>query len=325
MICGCANDWISLVFKLIIPALSQSGIYCYFRTLFSLLTINAAIQDVRLFSRSVYRPIRHTVERLRGLAGQIRNLDPDIICIQEMFHHDLQYRFHTLLRDRYPYMAGLGRAGFKSRLDNELLVVSKFPLASGSLSRFRHAALEERLFTSKGFHRTEVSLPGAGTIRLINFHMTAGGIRRHPESLRMEYIRALQIRQLLDSLDGTMPTLLVGDLNAGMETSRANYEEIISRGFIDAFLGCGGKGVTWDPDNPLVANHGEHHLPAQRIDHVFLDSFATDLLVAEKGRIVMNDACVSLPGGEKIPVSDHYGVLVHFRIRQKKPDQGSSE
>ena len=288
--------------------------------MFSLLTINAAIQDVRLFARSVYRPIRHTVERLCGLAGQIRSLDPDIICIQEMFHHDLQSRFHILLRDRYPHMAGLGKAGIKSRLDTELLVVSKYPLASGSLSRFRHAALEERLFTSKGFYSTEVSLPEAGTIRLVNFHMTAGGIHRHPESPRMEHIRTLQIRQLLDSLDGTLPTLLVGDLNAGMETSRANYNEIIGRGFTDAFVSGGGTGITWDPDNPLVANHGENHLPAQRIDHVFLDSCATDLLVAEKGRIVMHDACVSLPGGEKIPVSDHYGVLVHFRTRMQEPD-----
>jgi endonuclease/exonuclease/phosphatase family metal-dependent hydrolase len=217
-------------------------------------------------------------------------------------------------------MAGLARAGIKYRLDNELLVVSKFPLSFGRLSRFRHAALEERLFTSKGFYETYVALPGTGRIRLINFHMTAGGIYHHPESPRMEYIRALQVRQLLASLDGKIPTLLVGDLNAGLETSKANYDEIINRGFIDTFLSCGGKGVTWEPDNPLVASHGENHLPAQRIDHVFLDPCATALWVAEKGRIVLNDACVSLPNGENIPVSDHYGVLVHFRIRQQEPD-----
>ena len=82
-------------------------------------------------------------------------------------------------------MAGLANAGIKSRLDNELLVVSKFPPASGKLVRFRHAALEERLFTSKGFYETDVILPKAGNIRLINFHMTAGGIRHHPENPRI--------------------------------------------------------------------------------------------------------------------------------------------
>ena len=279
----------------------------------SLLTINAAIQDVRLFSRSVYRPIRHTRERLHGLARQISSLDPDIICVQEMFHHDLQGRLHALLRDQYPHMAGLARAGIKFRLDNELLIIAKFPLAGGRLSRFRHAPTEEQLFTSKGFYGADVRLPGTGTIRLINFHMTAGGIRQHPESTHMERIRALQIRQLLDSLDRGLPTVLAGDLNAGMETSRTNYDAIISRGFIDAFQGCGGTGVTWDPDNPLVANYGESHLPAQRIDHVFLDSSAAHRLIPELGQIVMQDACVSLPEGQNIPVSDHYGVLVHFR------------
>ena len=279
----------------------------------SLLTINAAIQDIRLFARSVYCPVGHTLERLHGLAGKIRSLDPDIICIQELFHHDLQRRIHALLRDRYPHMSGLARAGFKTRLDNELLVISKFPLAPGRLVRFRHAAMEERLFTSKGYYETDVTLPKAGTIHLINFHMTAGGIHHHPESPRMEQIRALQIRQLLGLLEGNKPTLLAGDLNAGLETSRSNYDEVINRGFIDAFLGCEGKGVTWDPDNPLVADHGEGHLPAQRIDHVFMDAAASKLLVPVQARIVLQDACVSLKGNVRVPVSDHYGVLICFQ------------
>ena len=283
--------------------------------MFSLLTINAAIQDVRLFSRSVFRPIRHTLERLHGLVRQIRKLDPDIICLQEMFHHDLQSRLHELLRDHYPYMAGLGSAGVKMRLDNELLVIAKFPLAGGKLTRFRHGALEERVFTSKGFYVATVTIPGLETLRLINFHMTAGGIRHHPESPRMEHIRSLQIRQLLDSLDKGLPTVLAGDLNAGPETSRTNYNEIISHGFIDAFLCCSGTGFSWDPQNPLVANHGESHLPAQRIDHIFLDPVSDGLLSPHTGRIVMQDACVTLPSGEKTTVSDHYGVLVEFSIK----------
>jgi len=286
--------------------------------LFSLLTINAAIQDVRLFSRSVYRPLRHTLERLHGLARQISMLDPDIICIQEMYHHDLQSRLQALLRDRYLYMAGLGSTGLKMRLDNELLVMAKFPLTRGKLTRFRHAALEERLFTSKGYFETGINVPGAGTLRLINFHMTAGGIRQHPESPRMEHIRSLQIRQLLGSLDNGLPTVLAGDLNAGPETSRTNYDEIINHGFIDAFHDSGGTGYSWDPYNPLVANHGEGHLPAQRIDHVFLDPGAAAMLSPCSGRIVMQDECVSLPAGQKTTVSDHYGVLVEFKIRPIK-------
>jgi endonuclease/exonuclease/phosphatase family metal-dependent hydrolase len=210
-------------------------------------------------------------------------------------------------------MAGLARAGIKTRLDNELLVISKFPLAPGRLVRFRHATMEERLFTSKGFYETDVTLPEAGSIHLINFHMTAGGIHHHPESLRMEQIRALQIRQLLELLEGTQPALLAGDLNAGLETSRSNYDQIINRGFIDAFLDCEGQGVTWDPGNPLVADHGESHLPAQRIDHVFMNTSANQLLVPVQGQIVMQDACVSLKGDVQVPVSDHYGVLVCFR------------
>lgn len=288
--------------------------------MFSLLTINAAIQDVRLFARSLYRPLRHTRERLHSLAHQIIKLEPDIICLQEMFHHDLQSNFHALLHHRYPYVVGLGSSGIKYRLDNELLTFSRFPLTRASLHRFRHAALEERLFTSKGFYRMEVHLPAVGTMQLINFHMTAGGLRHHPESPHMEHLRNLQIRQLLETLNGDMPTILAGDLNAGREVSRVNYDALINRGFTDAFQSGGGSGTSWDPANPLVAHYQENHLPPQRIDHVFLDPRAHELLTAGKAEIVLHEHCVTVPGGEQVPVSDHYGVLVHFGTRRIDKD-----
>jgi Metal-dependent hydrolase len=250
-----------------------------------------------------------------GLVRQISKLGPDILCIQELFHYDMQHKFYSLLRDQYPHIAGIAEKGFKPRLGNELLILSKFPLAKGNLTRFRYAAPEERLFTSKGFYSVIADIPGAQPVQLINFHMTAGGVRRHPESPRMEQLRTLQIRQLLDSLNGALPALLAGDLNAGRETSRTNYEEITGRGFMDAYLGCGGTGMSWDPANPLVKNNAEQHLPAQRIDHIFLDQRAAEFLMPDKGRIVMNEACVGLTDGQNVPVSDHYGVLIEFNIR----------
>lgn len=70
----------------------------------------------------------------------------------------------------------------KFRLGNELITLSKFPIKKGRFFRFNHAALEEKIFTNKGFFIMTIELPGSGDFQLINFHMTAGGLRHHPEN-----------------------------------------------------------------------------------------------------------------------------------------------
>ena len=285
--------------------------------MFSVLTINAALQDVRLLSRSLYRPVGYINERLSVLAAEIRKLNPDIVCIQELFHHDLQQQFYSWLHAQYSHAAGFAKKGFKLRLGNELILLSRFPLTGGKHMRFRHASLEERLFTSKGSYRVFVTIPGVGEIQLINFHLTAGGIRQHPEHPVMENIRSLQIQQLLSMLSPGIPVILAGDLNAGPDVSIVNYEQILKAGFIDAFAESGGTGITWDPANPLVANHGENNLPPQRIDHIFLNSMAAKILKPDTGRVVLNALGIHLKDNHLIPVSDHYGIQVDFRINNK--------
>lgn len=284
--------------------------------MFSILTINAALQDVRLFSRSFYKPLAHVDKRMEELAIQIRKNNADLVCLQELFHSDYQRRFYSLLRPLYPYITGIASPGFKLRLGNELIILSKYPVTDEKLHRFKHATLEERLFTSKGIYSVQINTPDTGKIQIVNFHMTAGGTRQHPEHHSMESIRSNQIRQLLGILKTDMPVILAGDLNAGPEVSTYNYEQILNAGFIDAFVESGGTGVTWDPHNPLVANHRENHLPPQRIDHVFLNGAALKLFKPDKGRIVFNNPCIYISDTYTIPVSDHYGIHIDFRINK---------
>ena len=280
----------------------------------SILTINAAIQDVRLFSRSFYRPVNHVTKRLQELAQQIKANNPDLVCLQELFHADFQNRLYSLLITTYPYAAGFAPTGFKLRLGNELIILSKYPVTDKKLYRFKHATLEEKLFTSKGIYIVTVDMPEIGEIQVINFHMTAGGLVQHPEQPQMEKIRSLQIQQLLTTVNPLKSVIMAGDLNAGPEVSIANYEQILSAGFKDAFIEAGGSGITWDPSNPLVANHGEHHLPPQRIDHIFLNNAAIKILKPCKSAVVLNKPSIHIDDADPIPVSDHYGLRVDFRI-----------
>lgn len=282
----------------------------------SVLTINAALQDVRILSYSFYRPLAYIRERLQGLADSIKSLQPDIICIQELFHHDLQQALYAYLADDYPYATGFGRNGLKWRLDNELITLSRHPLSQPEFIRFDRAAIEEKIFINRGMMKMDIDIPSVGPVQLVNVHMTAGGLRRHPQDTLMESIRAAQIRQLLDSISTTIPVLVAGDFNTGPCSSPSNYAQLLDAGMVDAFTAAGGRGTSWDPANPLVSWHCPLGLPPQRVDHILINHHASRILKADRAEIVLSEKCLAVDGGKQIPVSDHYGVLVNFAITE---------
>lgn len=274
----------------------------------SILTLNAAIQDLRLFSRSLYCPVPHSQERLAALPEELRAVAADIVCLQEMFHPDLQHRLHQSVRDEYPFAAGFAATRPGLRLMSEFLVLSRFPINAGRLHRFAVATPEELMFTSKGYHDFSVTVAGLGTVEMLNFHLTAGGLRAHPQSPAMERIRERQVRQIIAHADGRHSFILAGDLNAGPQSSTHLYRQVLEAGYVDAFAEAGGDGISWDPANPLVAGGREHPLPPQRIDHVFLSRSLAERLKPAAARIVLSDCRVEAEG-TPVPVSDHYGVL----------------
>ena len=272
----------------------------------SILTFNAALLDVRIFNHSIYCPVDSAPERLRRLIPALLTLRPDIIFLQEVFHRNLQQLIREQVAEELPYIAGGISRGSRFRLGNELLALSRFPLADEKLTRFQRAAPEEKIFTSKGFHHSTVMIPELGRINLINFHATAGGVHAHPEHDRMENIRSSQIEQILSYIKALDKVILAGDLNAGPHTSYRNYWQVLQAGFIDTFAAAGGEGYTWDPDNLLVANGKEQHLPPQKIDHIFIDAALSRLIIPVTASIVLTD------GGK--PLSDHYGMLTRFEL-----------
>jgi endonuclease/exonuclease/phosphatase family metal-dependent hydrolase len=278
-----------------------------------ILTFNTALQDVSLLGLPVYRPCAFTSERLRALPAALRALDADIVCLQECPQPAMQRRLCAALADVYPHVAGLTRRGPRLRLGCDLLILSRYPLSAIRHVRFDRAATEEQLFTSLGLLQASVRLPSGRHVRLITFHTSAGGVRRHPESAAMELIRAQQIEQILDAARGPDPVVLAGDLNAGPEASPVNYRQVLAAGFSDAFAAAGAEGITWDPGNPLVADGAEWHLPPQRIDHVLVNSAARRLQEVQAARIVLAERSVAAGLDRQIPLSDHYGVLVAFR------------
>lgn len=275
------------------------------------ITFNAAILDVRIFGRSFHCAVEHIDDRLEALARALERTGADLVFLQEVFHRDKQDRLCSLVQEHYPYIHGHAPAGWKLRLGNELLTLSRLPLQDYGLTRFRCAPREELRHTSKGFYHMQFTLPGAGEIHLVNFHMSAGGKNQHPESVKMERIREQQIAQLVDYCKNYELVLLAGDLNAGTHSSSKNYQDLLSAGFVDLFESHGAEGITWDPENPLVKSGVEAHLPAQRIDHILVNKTLFNKLNVLNADIIFTEHIVTTTEGPR-PISDHYGLFVEI-------------
>jgi len=278
----------------------------------TILSYNIALQDVRFLKQSVYCPVKHVRERFDKLPSILLQINAGIIFLQEMYHRNLQQILYNRMKKTYPYVTGFACSGIKLRLGNELLTLSRYPLSQGKI-RFHAAVVEEKLFTSKGFYHTALSLPKLGQIDLVNFHTTAGGVHAHPEDGRMENIRSQQIDQILDYVNSLKLVILAGDLNAGPHTSKTNYKQVLDAGFFDMFAIAKCQCISWDPGNPLVKNGKEHHLPAQRIDHIFINTQLSEIVNPIETKIVLDDHYVQTAIGE-IPLSDHYGILAALQI-----------
>jgi endonuclease/exonuclease/phosphatase family metal-dependent hydrolase len=281
---------------------------------FRIVTLNAGLMSV-FGGRIAFSPF--VEERLVELPTALRNLDADVIALQEVYRQRHREWIVERLRDRYPFVA-YSRKRHNLGLESSLMVLSK-TCVSADLKLFRDAPLDEKLFDNKGWLTCEIEL-GAHRLKLINLHTTAGGLWLHPESSRSNRIRAAQIDQFLSASDaGPAVTMLAGDFNAGPGVSEENFLQVLEQGFASVYDLLHGQDAkcTWDPLNRLNRESPHKTSPPQRIDHVFMrnSDLSSGRVRPFSATICCRDEVVPISGGDRVTVSDHFGLCVDIEIK----------
>lgn len=190
-------------------------------------------------------------DTLQASASFIRNLHPDVICLQERPHDNLLHRDSISKAFGYPYRA------FNSREDEvlNLAVYSRLPLSN----------MKEYYFPDSYNKVLQIDLQYEGrTIRLFNMHLQTTGMtpaydgknRLHTYQLNaMERNRQAQL--LAEAIASSpYPVILCGDLN---DTPISYAYRKLADKLDDCFLKAGnGWGGTYQPANNLF-----------RIDYTF--------------------------------------------------------
>ena len=280
------------------------------------------IQDP-FFGVTFFHNPPHGRERLPRIPDAIREVDADVVLLQECyFERDADFLWRSL-HDVYPFKSRLDCPRTWLQLHNGLMVLSKWPITKERFDKYRDAARLEQLLGCKGNLATTIRL-GSQQLLLtfINGHYTAGGERINSDDPGSDLDREKELAQTVELAKavaeaGEVP-LLCGDFNCGPEASTSNYSGLLKRGFRDLFVEANGtaaagpESFTWCPTNYLNTLGPHAHCPGQRLDHLFLptDLPAAKVISCTAARLVLKEPCVPLPGvGHLCTLSDHCGVL----------------
>lgn len=220
--------------------------------------------------------------RRRATLEAIRALDADVIGLQEAYRFQLRW-----LTRRLPAYTSHG-AGRRDGSRGEwcpILVRSGIDVL-GVVTRWYGESPDEpgTRLAGAAFPRiaTIATLSMAGrAVQVVNTHVDEADASRRLQSAQ----------QLLTWLDRSIPTVVVGDLNA--TTSEASVRSFVDAGFQDALEGVAGG----------TAHRFTGGTDGRRIDHVLVDRHWT----ARAARIAATPAQRPLP-------SDHWPVVADLEL-----------
>lgn len=285
-----------------------------------LLTFNVGLFEFALAGFPIIKPADFIDLRRAQLPAAILSIDADIVAAQEFYATPEEWTaFFNALKDKYPHWVRAPRPTL--RVESGLMILSKRPiLKSGYKPAAMRGPIDERSFIEKGILWASIDLGGGSSVGLVNIHLTAGGFTRKQDDPKVNEMRKRQIAEAKEVGEENMPegALIVGDFNAGPEIAKANYDQLIEQGYVDAYVkACVDKpdclNITWDAENFLNQKGTHPDSISQRIDHIYLPPALQSMLIPTLGRIVLSETNIAA-GERKVSVSDHYGTLVEFRV-----------
>lgn len=270
-----------------------------------ILTFNTGLTEIRLFGAALYEDVPHVVPRAAHLAAALRTLGADLVLLQELVPQRVKTTLAGALGVLYPHRAGVAE---DSRFyGTGLLTLSRHPIEDAACTPFARQTLEEGLFGPRGMVACTVHAPDLGRVRVINLHATAGGAYRQRRRKGAADCRSAQLAEAIAAASAPFDGCVVfaGDFNCTPATAPWVGERLQAAGFADAAAGL--SDGTWDPDNAL--NRDRARGTARRVDHIFVRPGNGRRVPVADARIVLDEPVVPLPGGEPVPLSDHYGLL----------------
>lgn len=267
------------------------------------MTLNVQQQPRRLFQRG------RRLKRIRLLAQEIKRIQPDILCVQELFYRRSREVLVKELSDLLPYVYLDCRCGkYLVGVNSGLAIFSRFQIVEEGLMQFKtHAGVDT--FARKGIMKIQVHDDEiGGDLTVFNTHMQAGiGSTPWPfrvldrlrgvAKLSSDDLSQAQARELFDVVmmveEDHGIGILAGDFNirASEELFHAVETELNAMGYYDSFA----EEEHEEEDEEPTTVIGK---PDRRIDFIWV------------WNVFENDGYIDDTTNTWAKITDHYPVFV---------------
>ena len=228
-------------------------------------------------------------ERWSFLIDGLLALNPDILCLQEVFEYTLFEKIKKETSLSYGFTCH--EAG--------LVTLSRQPITFSQVLKYKTISPLEN--ESRSGLLTNLQMEQEQVL-IANTHLSW-----RSEDLPIRLGQARELIQAIRKLN--QPALLAGDFND--EPISEPIREIKDAGYLDLYELCGKdtKALTWDNQNPFIQGHSVK-FPDRRIDFLFAYKSLLPRLEIQNCEIIFKQ-----PNVKGIYVSDHYGVLAEIKIK----------
>ena len=268
-------------------------------------TFNTALAD----SHSPYYEVRRQM-----IINDLKNLDTDLICLQEVWDPQDAEDIISSVKPRFPYTFYAKTWNlFKWRFGrNGLLLLSRGPLRNATYQPLESFLVTRGVITADVNLRREEST----TIGCTHLSTTVGKFPPYlgrydswdaEQEQQAQTIAAIPGISLVMGDMNSSPSVAGTDIKAFMETG---YQAFLKNGFVSPYIVNQTPTCTWCADNVVAGNEWGNLI----IDHIFIQQKLQGRVVGVK-RVLDDKAPVNDGKTNSIipmPLSDHYGITLSF-------------
>lgn len=255
-------------------------------------------------------------DRIEKVAAKIREVDADVVCLQEMFAQDAGVALQKLLANSYAHFyinIGPKPCGFDYEaigIPSGLFVASKYPLNNAAFTPYNRQ--ETPKVRGYGVFMGDLTSGAEPLARIATTHLHPGD---GPENAAF---RSVQIEAVMSHLRSTdtapLPSFLCGDLN--IERGSDEYKKMVQN-FVNLYSGkdwtCCELRNYWWKAGQNVKKFEEMGLAFEWIDYFLRMRTGREVVTTE----TVNVLSVNDPADPKTALSDHQIMKTQISFNKK--------